>query len=429
MRKITIAPDQASFLKDGKPFFYLADTIWSAFTSITDEEWEYYLNYRAQQKFNVLQINILPQWDRCWSPCNCTPFPMKSDGVFAFDGEMNEAYFMHAKKMCKMAVDKGFQLALVVLWSNFVPGTWASRIIDDNIMPKTLIPSYCKKVAEVFNEFEPIYIISGDTDFDDEETVEYYRLALNEMKKNSPDTLKTMHIKGRYTYLPKYFAQNLDFYMFQTGHNSSFPEKPYTMPTEFETSYPKKPLLNAEPCYEQMGYSGNKYGRFDQFAIRRAAWMSILSGASAGITYGAHGVWNWQQIGRSLNPAMGEGFDAAKPWQEALHFSGAWDYSFIHTLLEEKNVRTLVPQKVILNHSEEIRMAATPDGRVSFIYAPHNTEIKVSMNLDGYKVSTIDLETNHVASPQVEVLDDDSILSMCPFAKDILVVIEKNEVK
>ena len=48
---------------NGKPFFWLADTCWSAFTNISDDDWQEYLDLRARQGFNVLQINALPQWD------------------------------------------------------------------------------------------------------------------------------------------------------------------------------------------------------------------------------------------------------------------------------------------------------------------------------------------------------------------------------
>ena len=49
---ISIGNNQRNFVRDGKPFFYLADTCWSAFTNISEEEWEYYLTYRRQQGFN-----------------------------------------------------------------------------------------------------------------------------------------------------------------------------------------------------------------------------------------------------------------------------------------------------------------------------------------------------------------------------------------
>ena len=49
-----------------------------------------------------------------------------------------------------------------------------------------------------------------------------------------------------------------------------------------------------------MGYSSNMYGRFHQFEIRRAAWQSILTGAFAGITYGAAGIYSWHTYGKDF---------------------------------------------------------------------------------------------------------------------------------
>ena len=58
---ITISENKRYFKKNNKNFFYFADTCWSAFTNIDLDSWEYYLQYRRRQGFNVLQINILPQ--------------------------------------------------------------------------------------------------------------------------------------------------------------------------------------------------------------------------------------------------------------------------------------------------------------------------------------------------------------------------------
>ncbi|GFI07853.1 hypothetical protein IMSAGC007_00297 [Lachnospiraceae bacterium] len=45
---ISVSSDNRTFQRNGKHFFYLADTCWSAFTNITLEEWEYYLELRRQ---------------------------------------------------------------------------------------------------------------------------------------------------------------------------------------------------------------------------------------------------------------------------------------------------------------------------------------------------------------------------------------------
>ena len=90
---LQIAENQRTLLKDGKPFFYLADTCWSAFTNITDEEWDYYLYKRKAQGFNTIQINILPQWDASATDLDYQPFLEKDPH------KLNDAYFAHAKEL------------------------------------------------------------------------------------------------------------------------------------------------------------------------------------------------------------------------------------------------------------------------------------------------------------------------------------------
>ncbi|TLS51898.1 DUF4038 domain-containing protein [Paenibacillus antri] len=44
--QLRIAETNDRFALDGRPFFYLADTVWNAFTNATEEEWEEYLRFR-----------------------------------------------------------------------------------------------------------------------------------------------------------------------------------------------------------------------------------------------------------------------------------------------------------------------------------------------------------------------------------------------
>ena len=84
MSRVTVSEDKSTFCRDKKPFFYLADTIWSAFTNITEDEWIYYLKRRKEQGFNVLQINTMPQWDRCISDIGLYPFATADGHRFDF---------------------------------------------------------------------------------------------------------------------------------------------------------------------------------------------------------------------------------------------------------------------------------------------------------------------------------------------------------
>ena len=149
MRKLKVNDNLDGFMADGEPFFYLGDTMWSAFTNVTLEEWAYYLKYRKAQGFNVLQINTMPQWDRCLADIGLYPFELTSSQVFDFS-RWNQAYYDHAREMCQMAVNQGFALALVVLWVNYVQGTWGSKITNANVMPSDFIQEYTEKVVEEF---------------------------------------------------------------------------------------------------------------------------------------------------------------------------------------------------------------------------------------------------------------------------------------
>lgn len=424
MSGLIVKKNSRLFEKDGKPFFYLADTCWSAFTNITMEEWEYYLHLRKYQGFNVIQINILPQWDASETELNYFPLPTKDKKNFEFT-KFNQEYFDRARKMCEMAKGKGFELALVVLWCNYVPGTWASKINSNNIMPFDFIEQYTKKVHETFSDLEPIYVISGDTDFETEETKKYYLKASNELRKLAPNLLQTLHIKGRLEVIPDEFINLIDFYMYQSGHNAQNPSMPYRLAERFYSDYPVKPIINAEPCYEQMGYSRNMYGRFYQYDVRRAAWMSILSGASAGIAYGAHGIYSWHKIGKSFGLKVGEGFDSPNPWNDAIKYPGAWDYGYIKYILDLYEISELVPMKKILNSSEDIRMASTIDGNKMLIYVPVNTNIKIDLDLSEYDIKVMDLISKNVCNPNVDIISGKTMIHMHNFEQDSLIIIKR----
>lgn len=199
--RLTVNSDKRTLLRDDKQFFLLADTCWSAFTNISEEDWIFYLEKRKAQGFNTLQINILPQWDRSKGALENLPFEHK-EGIFDFSN-FSDTYFERAKKMSGIATKNGFSLALVVLWSNYVTGTWASELDKErNVYPEEYREQYYKKVIETFDEFSPLYFIGGDTDFPKEETISTYLEAFKYFEKNSPNTLKTIHIKGRLEEIP-----------------------------------------------------------------------------------------------------------------------------------------------------------------------------------------------------------------------------------
>ena len=416
---LQISDNKKNILKDGAPFFYLADTCWSAFTNITDEEWDFYLYKRKAQGFNTIQINILPQWDASVTDLDYKPF-VEND-----PHRLNDAYFAHARNMCETAKREGFELALVVLWSNYVPGTWASKMFPGGILPFDCLENYVRKVHETFTDLEPLYIISGDTDFPEEETTRYYVHVGQILREFAPDCLFTTHIKGRYSEIPKELYTMLDLCFYQSGHNAKDLSMPYALSETMQEKYPGKPLINSEPCYEQMGYSGNMYGRWARRDVRRAAWVSVLSGACAGITYGAAGIYSWHKVKKGFHTLLGEGFDMPKSWEEAMAFPGAWDYGYLKMLLEELNAYALIPKQELLeNGTGDIRVGQAGE-HLLLVYVPSNTKVRLASDLSGWDIRALGLAERFAAYVDVEIKEGKTVIGMHPFEEDALIVARK----
>lgn len=421
MAKLSVAEHGRTLTLNDKPFFYLADTVWSAFTNASIEEWADYLNYRKTQGFNVLQINLLRQWDASGSDIRIDPFSLNEDGSYDYYS-LNEEYFERAEQMVGMAVQHGFIPALVLLWCNYVPDTWAGMFQKDNKMPFDAVEPYIRYAVKRFSKYNPIYFISGDTDFPGERANAYYMKALEVIQEVSPESVKTLHIQGRLRDLPEEFENHdgLDFYMYQSGHNSQFQFMAHEIAQHFYTRPHTRPVINGEPCYEQISYSRNVYGRYSRFDARKAAWQSLLAGGGAGITYGAHGIWSWHKHSQKFGIVEGEGFDAPYDWRDALRFEGAWDYAFIKYLFESYNLVGISPADIVLNETPEIRAAANDETII--LYIPVNTKVRLNRDVRDYTFTTIDLEKKRFAVTEVVTKDGKSVLPMHRFEQDVVVI-------
>jgi hypothetical protein len=427
MKKIGINDSRDGLVLNGKPFFYFADTVWSVFSNATLEEWEEYLDYRSQQQFNFLQISVLPVLHDASGTYTCLyPFQLLASGKWDFY-KVNPEFFDKAEQMVKMACDRGFVPVLVVLWNNYVPGTWANLRVPEYGMPIDAVKSYTEYVAERFQKYNPIYFISGDTKFENEEIIKYYQISLSALKTAAPDALTAMHVISQYHELPQAFidSDELDLYIYQAGHGLKTQSDNYRLAQQFLDKPVKRPIINSEPPYEGHGH-GNLYGRFHAFDIRKAFWFSVLGGAKAGFTYGAHGVWSWHKKGAEFTSEKWSKvpFD----WRSSLRLKGAWDVSFSKWLLETYQLFDIQPAaEYLLTDYEDIRMAASPGLETLVIYAPYSNDVEVKWDGTDYDFVVIDLETRNVMKPQVDFAQGSFIVRMSEHNSDVLIIGRKKK--
>lgn len=420
---LSVSRTRDYFMDGDRPFFYLADTVWMTFTHATMEEWREYLAYRRRQRFNAVQISVLPVLhDMSESALDLAPFERDEQGRWDFY-RPSAAYFERAASMLHEARAAGFVPVLVVLWCNYVPDTWASRRAPEMVMPRDAIAGYVAQVADAFARYEPIFAVSGDTDFATPAAIGHYETALRTLKERCPSALTTLHLAPQ-TDWPDQFIRlpDLDFYMYQSGHHVEEQSRAYTLAQRFATKEVRRPVVNGEPCYEGHGH-GHRYGRFAAFDVRKAIWQSLLSGAGAGVTYGAHGLWSWHKPGMAFTS---EAF-SMRPfyWREALRFDGAWDASFARAVVERYGLFGLRDRSDLCDASPEIRVAASDDlGRVA-AYIPYPTELVLDLAPAGYRWSAIDLAARRWTEAEIAPQDGRTRIPMHAANGDVLVIGER----
>ena len=150
-----ITVNQTHFEKEGKPFFYLADTCWSAFTNVSLADWRYYLKTRKNQGYNTIQINILRQWDASTTPLGqkvWEPFKLldsEKERIYDYQ-HLDSAYLDHVEEMLAIMQEYELQPALVLLWCNYIPNTWVHEMVgsNNNLMPLKAVTNYVDTITK-----------------------------------------------------------------------------------------------------------------------------------------------------------------------------------------------------------------------------------------------------------------------------------------
>lgn len=417
MDSIAVAATRDRFTRGGRPFFYLADTCWSAFTNVQPGEWEQYLDLRSAQGFDALQITILPQWDRSVAPYAPLPFKKGKQGRPNF-AKPEDAYFEKACRMLEAVGERGMIPALVLLWCDRVRDTWACRKLPENEMPLETVEPFVRYVARAFGRFNPLWLVSGDTDMQYPETVRRYLLALKAVKAATPSCLTTFHLQPDVDLPPEIVrAPELDFCMYQSGHNQD-QTTPFVLARRFLDKTVKRPIVNGEPCYEGHAF-GRTLGRFGPFQVRKAIWQSLLSGAKAGVTYGAHGVWNWHRRGLAFGSADFSG--PPLPWHEAVRLPGALDAGFARWVFETFGLADAEPVEMP-EISAEIRVAESPRGEIVAAYAPWPAEIPFRRDLSRHEAVLVNLADRSVLRPVMRDGREGSTLAMPDVNADMVFV-------
>ena len=274
---VTVDKSRRRFERGGQPVFLLADTVWSAFSRPELHEWRSLLRLRRRQGFNAVCVSILPiPHDRSLSPGERerVPFAVGPDGRWD-TGTLNEAYFRRARLFAEAAIEHGIVPFLVVLWCNYVPDTWGAALTPRLVMSPEQTVSYIRQVARTFADLRPILCVSGDDRFESPVATGRYLQALAQLRDACPASLVTMHSSPSATLPAELTGDQLDFYTYQSGHDTGWDRYAYEHAARYERLPGRLPVVSIEPCYEGHGY-GSGAGRHTARSVRQASWLSLI---------------------------------------------------------------------------------------------------------------------------------------------------------
>jgi hypothetical protein len=381
---------------DGTPFFWLGDTVWSASAKATPEEWSDYVDARSSQGYNVVQLNPLPQHDAA-RPYRRLPFGEDWD----FDAP-RPSYFRALDGLIQTANARGIVPALVVLWFNYVSGTnpdWDDdAAIPRHPMTEEQAGRWARYLAARYGAYGAVWLVSGDWEFS-EEPLSVYDTAAEAVRAGSTHPVCAAHMPGMQSTSETLNDREwLDIHAYQSGHHrdGSGRDAPHELAERHREMEPARPVLDSEPCYENMG-SARDGVRFTREEVRAAGWHSVLGGANPGITYGGNGLWQWYREGEHFDDVDWiEWMQVPLPWRQGLAYPGADDYAFLRSFLSSFAFEDLTPrQDLLLDHDPSTRAAELPSDDVFLVYTPDVQRVELDAS-----VTVADAEWLHPGTRQ-----------------------------
>jgi hypothetical protein len=296
---------------DGTPFFWLADTGWNAGLLSTPEEFDHYVRERSRQRFTAVQW-VTTQW-------RASP---RGDRLneSAYTGReriaINPQFFQRLDAKVNRLNQAGLLSAPVLLWA--ISGGSDPTVNPGVSLPEDQAIKLAHYMIARWQGNDVLWILPGDGDYRGEKAEKWKRIG-RAVFADGPHAPVVLHPGGMHWVLREFQQEPwLDIHGYQSGHGDD--EKTLRWmtdgpPSKDWTLEPLRPFINLEPPYENhIAYQSRT--RIAPLTVRRAVYWSLLNAPTAGVTYGGHGVWGWDDGTKLPTDHAGSGIPL--PWKEAL---------------------------------------------------------------------------------------------------------------
>jgi hypothetical protein len=379
---VNVSPDGRYFVHDdGTAFFWMADTAWNGPLLSTDDEWAFYIKERTRQKFSAVQFVA-------------TQFRAAPDGDItkqtAYTGKdkiaINVAFFQRLDKKIDALNNAGLMAVPVLLWAIAGGG-------NPNVNPGVSLPDeqailLARYMVARWGGNSVAWFLGGDGEYRGPKAERWHKIG-RAVFGDIHHAPVTMHPGGMHWIWKEFIEEKwFGFLGYQSGHGDDdktlkwMTEGPLT---EDWAKLPHKPFINLEPPYENhLAYQSKQ--PFSAASVRRAVYWSLLGAPTAGVTYGGHGVWGWDDGTKppTDHPSTG----TPMPWKKALTMPGAEQMAHVADFFTSIDFGRLRPAPVAVvnqpgNQAAARYIAAAKSDRrdLLVLYVPEDRTVEVKLDL------------------------------------------------
>jgi hypothetical protein len=365
---------------DNTPFFFLSDTAWNGALLSTDEDWQTYLKERTRQKFSAVQW-VATQWRAA---------PQGDlDRQLAFTGrekiEINPKFFQRLDAKAEAVSKAGLLNVPVLLWAI---GSGSDPSVNPGFaLPEDQAILLARYMVARWQAKAVLWILPGDGHYFGGEGEKWKRIgrAVFDEIAHAPVSL---HPQGRHWNWFDFQAEKwLNIIGYQSGHGDSDEDLRWLTegpPTKDWKNPPHRPFINLEPPYEgHLAYQSRK--PISAELTRRAIYWSLLNTPTAGVSYGGHGVWGWDDGTRSPTDHPGTGVPL--PWQKALTLPTAEQMTNLYSFFAGIDFWRLrpMPEAIANNPGAQkprrfIAAARTEQKDLLLVYVPEDRTVEVMLD-------------------------------------------------
>lgn len=421
---IVVSKDNTHFThRDATPWFWLADTAWNGVLAATDEQWQTYLTARAIQRFTAIQF-VASHWrGRSTDPTGERAFTRNRDGNI----ELHPGFFKRLDRRVAAINAHGMVAVPVMMWA-IGKGDPGVDLSEEQAI------AFARYIQARWGAYSVIWFLAGDGDYRGEKSARWHRIGQSVFADRDKGhyRLVTMHPGGLHWIGDDFRDQTwYDFVGVQTGHGDGEGDLKWALTGPYATQWKKGralPFVNLEPNYEAHPAYQSKKMHTDQH-VRRAAYWSLLTAPTAGVTFGHNAIWVWNE---KTGPAEGHGnLPRVEPWQTGVDTPGVQSMTAMRDILDPLKWWELKPmQKLVSSQPGEkdvtrwVVAAATEMG-TAIVYTPVTQQLELDLTslgerfkmtwinpLDGKRHPAVGQQSGKrtILSPPVDSGTDDHLL-------------------